>query len=159
MIPATIYKHWIGYVFIALAAIFVLLLLWLGFDSIIASNWVDPTLAFGLYAFASVIVVLVAIVQIYVYGLSYIELNSTGIVVKNWITLFVSRDESFEWVQVSRATVSKGEIFAQLLNYGSIGIETNGGQVQVVITRVPNVEYWQDIIQAKADESTPDETP
>jgi hypothetical protein len=159
MIPATIYKHWFGYVVIALAGLAGIGLAWSGFFSLMAGGQVDPQLVVGLGTFIIGMVALVTIVQLYVYGLSYIELGTDGVTVKNWITLFVSKDESFEWVRVSRAEVLKGEIFAQLLNYGTLSIETDGGHVLVKITMIPNVEQWQDAINAKADEATVDGTP
>lgn len=155
-LPARIYKHWIGYVIILVAAASLIGLLWVGLSSWIDTPGVDQMLVLQVAAVAILSVMVITIVQIYVYGLSYIELNSNGIIIKNWITLFVSKDEQFEWVRVSRSTAAKGGIFGQILNYGTISIETNGGSLQAKITMMPNPEYWVDQIQQKADQATID---
>ena len=157
-LPARIYKHWIGYVVIALAAVSLIALLWVGLGSWMGAPGVDQGLVFQIAMIAILTVLVVAIVQIYVYSLSYIELTTDGIVIKNWITLFTSRDESFEWVRVSRSVATRGGIFGRVLNYGTIGIETNGGSIQATITLIPTPEYWQDQINLKADEATVDGT-
>ena len=155
-LPAKIYKHWFGYVLISVAAASLLGLLYVGFVSLIESGAADPQLIFWLAVVAVLSIVTVAIIQIWVYGLSYLELNTDGIVIKNWVTLFVSRNESFEWVRVSRSTAAKGGIFGQWLNYGTLGLLTIDGSVQATITMIPNPEYWQAQINLKADEATND---
>ena len=157
-LPARIYRHWIGYFVIALAALSVLGLLYVGFVSLIESGTVNTVLVFWLAFIATSVVVLITVVQTIVYSWSYIELTSDGISIKNWTTLFVSRDESFEWIRVSRSVATKAGLFGQVLNYGTIGIETNGGSVQASIRTIPKPEYWQAIINEKADEATEDGT-
>ena len=131
-------------------------LLWAGMSSFLAAPSVGQTVVFMIALVAIPSVLGVTVVQLVVYGLSYIGLTSDGVVIKNWITLFVGRNESFEWQRLSRSVASKGGVFGQVLNYGTIGIETNGGSVQASITLIPKPEYWQDIFQKKADESSPD---
>jgi len=157
-LPARIYKHWIGYVVVLLTGASLIGLLWVGLSSWISAPGIDQSLVFQIALVAIISVVVITIVQLYVYGLSYIELNNDGIIIKNWITLFVSKDEQFEWVRVSRSTAAKGGIFGQVLNYGTVSIETNGGSVQATITLIPNPEYWQNQIQLKADQATIDGT-
>ncbi|MEC5150885.1 hypothetical protein [Cryobacterium sp. GrIS_2_6] len=157
-LPARVFKHWFGYVIIAVAAASTLGLVYVGMLSLIQSGTVDPLLVFWIAVVAVLSIVTIAIIQTWVYSLSYIELNSDGIVIKNWFTLFVSKDEKFEWVRVSRSTAAKGGIFGQVLNYGTISIETNGGSVQAKITMIPRPEYWQDQINQKADQATIDGT-
>ncbi|MEB0287213.1 hypothetical protein QN355_11675 [Cryobacterium sp. 10S3] len=155
-LPAKIFKHWFGYVIIAVASASLLGLLYVGFASMVDAGVADPQLLFMIYLIAVLSIITITIVQTWVYSLSYIELNSDGIVIKNWFTLFVSKEEKFEWVRVSRSTAAKGGIFGQVLNYGTISIETNGGSVQAKIIMIPRPEYWQDQINLKADQATSD---
>lgn len=156
-LPVTIRKHWFGYVVIALAGLLLISALWVGLFSLWQAGQLSQELYWAIGGF-SIIILLITLIQMYVYSLSYLELNDDGIVVKNWITLFVSTDEEFEWVRVSRASVLKGEIFAQLLNYGTLSIETDGGHVLVTIKMIPRIEYWQNVISERADLATQDGT-
>jgi hypothetical protein len=155
-LPVRIYKHWIGFVAITLVGSLVIGLLWAGLSSLLFIPGVNRVVIFTVAAVAITFVLLATAIQLYVYSLSYIELNPQGVVIKNWVTLFVDTDESFEWVKLSRATSKQGGIFGQVLNFGTIGIETNGGSVQAVITLIPRPIYWQDQIQKYADLETPE---
>jgi hypothetical protein len=157
-LPVTIRKTWFGYLVIFLAGASVIGLTWAGISSVLSAPGIDMMLVFGLAALIIIFTLAITIIQLYVYSLSFITLTTDGIVVKNWITLFDSTDMNAEWVRVSRATVSKGGIFAQLIDYGTLSVETNGGSVQVTIKMIPNVEYWQRVIAQKADQATVDGT-
>lgn len=153
-LPVTIYRTWFGLFLILLAGCSVIYLLYVGLEELFLSGALNPNVIWGIGLFTIVLVALVTIVQAYVYSLSRVTILEEGVVVKNWITLFVTTDQSFEWLRVSRASVNKGSIFAQLLNYGTLTIETNGGQVQVVAKWIPDVERWQALIQERADAAT-----
>ena len=151
-LPVRIYRHWIGYVAILLAGALTIGLLWVGFLSFATTPGIDHVFAFQL-AFVTITVVLaITVIQLYVYSLSYIDLSEEGIRIKNWVTLFVSKDELFEWTKVSRATAALGGFFGQILDYGVISIETSGGSIQASMKTIPRVEYWQNQIQLKADQ-------
>lgn len=158
MIPTTIHKHWFGYLVIFLAGGLLIAALWVAIVGLWQAGFLSVTLYYFIGA-VSVIVLLIMLVEAYVYSLSFLELTPDNLIVNNWVTLFADKDESTEWARVSRATAVKGGIFAQVFNFGTLSIETNGGNVQVSITMIPNVEHWQQIIQAKADESTIDGAP
>lgn len=153
-LPVTIYRTWFGLFLILATGWSVIVLLWLAMEELFLSGVLGADVVWGISLFTIVLVALVTIVQGYVYTLSNVTILEEGIVVKNWITLFVSTDQSFEWARVSRASVNKGSIFGQLLNYGTLTIETNGGQVQVIAKWIPDIERWQALIQEKADAAT-----
>ena len=154
-LPLRIYKHWIGYVAIALTAILLIGLLWVGLYSWIAAPGVDQGLVFQIAVIALLSIVVIAAVLMYVYSLSYLELNVSGCVIKNYVTPFASKDEQFEWAKVSRSTATKAGLFGTIFNFGTISAETEGGSIQAKITLMPRPEYWQQVIQEKADQVTP----
>jgi len=156
-IPSTIRKHWFGAIAWILGGTLLAAAFWFAMWDIYDTGALTFELYWMLGAF-SIVVLLLTAVQVYVYGLSSIELDSDGVTVKNWTTLFVSKDEQFEWTRITRATVFKGNIIAQLLNFGTLQLETEGGHVLVAITMVPDIEAVQQIIQMKADEATVDGT-
>lgn len=157
-LPVRIYKHWIGYIVIALAGVGLLALLWFACYALSLTPGIDDEFILSAASVAMLFVVLATAVQLFVYGLSYMELNKDFIVMKNWTTLFVSKNETFEWVSVSRSTVDKPGIFSQIFGYGTIGIETNGGAVQAKITLMPDPTRWQSLIDQVADLATEDGT-
>ncbi|WIE74504.1 hypothetical protein [Curtobacterium sp. MCSS17_007] len=155
-LPVRIYKHWIGYVIIALAGLCVIGIFWSGLGTMLEQTGINQMLVLGIAALAILSTAAISIVLIYVYGLSYVELTENGITVKNWVTPFTSRDEQSEWVRVTRSNALIGGIFGRVLNYGTLSVETNGGSNQVRFTYLPRPEHWQYVIQLEADNATPD---
>lgn len=154
-LPVTIHKHWIGYVAIALVAICLIGFLWVGLLSWIMQPGVDQGLIFQIAVIGMLSIAVAAAVLMYVYGLSYLQLTTQNVLIKNYVTPFASRDEQFEWAKVSRSTATKAGFFGTLFNYGTISAETEGGSIQAVITLMPNPEYWQAQIQQFADQAAP----
>lgn len=156
-LPVTIHRTWFGLFLIFLVGAGLITVLWAVLMEMLEARMLEPVVVFAIGVFAIVLVLLATLVQAYVYSLSRVIITDDGITVQNWLTLFASTDETFEWLRVSRATVRKSSIFAQLLGYGTLSIETNGGVNQVIAKWIPDVEKWQDLIQARADEATPSE--
>jgi hypothetical protein len=154
-LPVTIKKTWFGYLLIAITGLAVIGLLWVGFYSYLIGRPPAPQVIFGLGATAIILTVLVTIVQLYVYSLSFITLTTEGVTVKNWITLFVSTNEVFEWVKLTKIDAAQGGIFGQVIGYGTLSLGTSDGSKLVNMKFIPNVEYWQTFIESKAAESTP----
>jgi hypothetical protein len=150
-LPITIRKTWFGYVVIVLAGALVIGLTYLGISSILSAPGTNMVIAFGLAALIIITTLAITIIQLYVYSLSFITLTTEGIVVKNWITLFVSKDESLEWQKVTKAESAKGGIFGQVLDYGTLSIGTSDGDTLVNMKMIPAVEHWQAVIQQQAD--------
>jgi hypothetical protein len=153
-LPVRIYKHWIGYVAIALAGLSVIGFFWAGLGSLLEQPGINQMLVLGIAAVALLATAAITIVLIYVYGLSYLELTDEGVTAKNWSTPFTSRTEQSEWLRVTRASALIGGIFGRVFNYGTVSVETNGGSNQIVFTYLPRPEYWQQVIQEKADQAT-----
>jgi hypothetical protein len=154
-LPVTIKKTWFGYVVIAITGVAVIGLLWVGFYSYLIGRPPAPQLVFGLGATAIILTLLITIVQLYVYSLSFITLTTDGVTVENWITLFNNDKESFEWVKLTKIDVAKSGIFGQVIGYGTLSLGTSDGSQLVNMKFIPNVEYWQTFIESKAAESTP----
>jgi hypothetical protein len=150
-LPVTIRKSFFGYIVIALAGALVIILTSVGIVSILSKSGTNMMLTFGLASLIIIVTLAITIIQLYVYSLSFITLSSTGVVVNNWITLFVNDDESLEWKKVTKAEVFKGGIFGQLLDYGTLSIGTSDGDRLVNIKMIPQVERWQAVIQEQAD--------
>lgn len=152
-IPATIAKHFIGYVAILGTGVGLAALLWAAAVSLHRSGQLAPELGAVLY-FASAVVLLITIVQIWVYSLSYYEINEQGLRVVNWHTLFWKTDTTTEWARIQDATVSTGSVFSLLFAYGTLTVQTAGTAQTLKMTMTPDPEYWQAIVQAMADETT-----
>lgn len=151
--PTIIKKHWIGYVAILGAGVGVASCLWLLIADFSETGEVDITGAWALY-FASVVILAITIVQLWVYALSYIELTSEYIHVVNWRTLFVKQDVTAEWVRVQDASIATGSIFALLFHYAKLTVQTAGTEQDLSMTMTPRPEYWRDEIQTRANAST-----
>lgn len=150
-LPAIIKKHWIGYVAILGAGLGVTALLWGLIYSLRQSGQVDDTGALMLL-FASVIVLLITIVQIWVYSISYIEITEETLHVVNWRTLFVKQDVITQWSRVQDAGVATGSLWALLFDYGHLTVQTAGTAQELNMTMIPSAEYWQAIITAEIAE-------
>jgi uncharacterized membrane protein YdbT with pleckstrin-like domain len=155
-LPVTIPKHWAGYLAIFLVGAGVMGLLMLGLYESFYSPWADPMVMFLIAALVIFLVAAVTIVQLYVYSLSTLTLTQDGIVAVNYLTLFVKKDAQLEWVRVQQCSVVAGNIFAGLLGFASLNIQTAGGYQDARMTIVPNADYWQSVIQYYADLATPD---
>lgn len=155
-LPVTIYKHWIGYVAIALLGVAVIGLVLGAFWAGAAVPGVDTSLLFALAVFAVALVAAATIITLYVYSLSYIELTQDGLVAVNWKSLFVKQDVQAEWVRVQDVSVVASGIFAQLLGYATLNIQTAGTTQATRMTMVPSADYWQQVIAYYADQATTD---
>lgn len=150
-------KHWIGYIAILLAGAAGIALVWGGLGSLIDAGEVDPVLIFSLAAILIFAITAATVIQLIVYGLSYLRLTDRGVEVKNYYTLFYSKTEQAEWSDISRPVMKrdKGAIFAQIFDYGSIEFETSGGYQRVRISLIPDPEIWLETITQRADNATP----
>jgi len=145
-LPATISKHWFGYVIIVGAGLLIA-----GLLGVASYSFYVNGLALELFAFTfffAVVVLLLTIVQIWVYSLSYVELAEEGLHVVNWRTLFVKTDVTTEWERVQDVSVATGSAWALLFNYGTLVIQTAGTAQELRMTMIPDAEYWQALIQA-----------
>ena len=151
-LPATISKHWFGYVIIVGAGLLIA-----GLLGVASYSFYVNGLALELFAFTfffAVVALLLTIVQIWVYSLSYVELTEAGIHVVNWRTLFVKTDVTTEWERVQDVSVATGSTWALLFNYGTLVIQTAGTSQELRMTMIPDAEYWQALIQANASVSS-----
>lgn len=150
-LPVVIKKHFIGYVAILGVGLGVVALIWGFLYSLQRSGQLDDTTAV-MMLFASIIVLLITIVQIWVYSISYIELTEDTIHVVNWRTLFVKQDVITQWNRVQDAGVETGSIFALMFDYGHLTIQTAGTAQELNMTMIPSAEYWQALMQAEITE-------
>ncbi|MGO4470359.1 hypothetical protein AB4Y95_00270 [Arthrobacter sp. M-10] len=147
--PTIIRKHWFGLAVILVAGLVVELALALAIVVALHQGTLTP----NLYAFLGVIMVVVLLADLvtaYVYRLSSIVLTATAITVANWQTLFFSNTAVCEWNQVEDVNAKQGGVFAQLLSFGTLRIQTAGTQNNITMTMVPRVQYWRATIEAKA---------
>lgn len=150
--PTVIRKHWFGLVVIVLAALIVELALVLAMVTMYDQGSLTP----NLYAFLGtimIVVLLIDLVTAYVYRLSSIVLTDAGITIANWQTLFFSNTAVCEWNQVEDVQAKQGGVFAQILGFGTLLIQTAGTQTNITMTMVPRVQYWRSYIEKKAAEA------
>ena len=144
-LPVTIKKHPIGYVFIALVGLGATAIVWALMFSLWRSGDLDE-ITYWMLGFASILSLIITMVQLYVYSLSYILLTDDGLKVKNWRTLFVSQDAEAGWKRVQDVSWTTGSIWSLLFNYGALEVQTAGTKQRLVMTMVPNAEYWQAVM-------------
>jgi membrane protein YdbS with pleckstrin-like domain len=155
MNSTVIHRSWFVYFMTAFIGVGAVAVIWTVIFSMGFASARDP-LGYYLLAYTSGLILLITLLQIYVYSLSFIQIDDSGITANIWVTLFASNDETTEWVRVQDVSVSKGGIFAQLANFGTLTIQTAGTAQEIVMTYVPDVEHWQSVIEAKAAAATPD---
>lgn len=148
-LPTVIKKHPIGIALILLVGLGTTALIWATLYSLHRTGDLDSTTTW-MMLFASIVVLLITVIQLWVYSLSYIELTDDGIHIVNWRTLFVKTDVMTEWSKIQDVTVSTGSIWPVIFNFGTLTIQTAGTAQELNMTMVGNAEYWQAIIQAEA---------
>ncbi len=148
--PILIRKHWFGLFLIYLSG-FLAVALILGAMYVLI---LQGTMSVQLYATLSVILVIIllaTLVSAYVYRLSSIVLTDVGMTVTNWNSLFFSNVAVCEWKQLQDVDVKKGGVFSQVLDYGTLLVQTAGTERNLEIPMIPRVEHWRDYIAATAD--------
>ncbi|RAN77997.1 hypothetical protein B5P43_18370 [Bacillus sp. SRB_336] len=147
--PTIIRKHWFGLLVVLVAGLVVELAFVLAMTAMFDQGTLTP----NNYAFLGtvmIIVLLIDLVVAYVYHLSNITLTDAGITVTNWSTLFFSITAVCEWNQVEDVMAKQGGVFAQLLLFGTVLVQTAGTERNLRMTMVPRVQYWRSTIEAKA---------
>lgn len=151
-LPATIGKHPIGYFFIAGVGAALITLLFAGAYSMGRTGDPDPGLFWVVVAFA-VVILLITVVQLYVYSLSYYELTEEGLHVVNWHTLFNKTDVTTSWVRIQDVTVTTTSVWSLMFAYGTLAAQTAGTNQMLLMTMVPEPEYWSGLMQSMADDA------
>ena len=154
-LPVEIHKHWFGYVVIAFTGAALIALAWIGLLDLISGGIIDPTVGVGFGSLAVILIAAVTIIQLYVYGLSYLKISEQGLEVKNWVTLFIRNNPSVEWVDISRVSETRA-VFGQWFDFGTIEVRTTDGDMPIRFTMTPDADRWRRLIDARADLATAD---
>lgn len=147
--PTIIRKHWFGLVVVLLIGLLVEATLVLAMYTFYYQGALTLNLYIALSA-VLVVVLLATVVVAYVYRLSNIVLANEGIAITNWSTLFFSRTAVCEWSQVQDVTATQDGVFAQLLGFGTLLIQTAGTERNLKMTMVPRVQHWRSYVEAQA---------
>lgn len=154
-LPVTVDKHWAGQLGIFLLGVAGLgLVFWALLESY-RTPWADPLIMFSLSVLLVAFIVAFTAVWLRVYSLSYFTLTPEGIVVVQWNSLFHSQKTVTEWSDVEDASSVKSGIFAQLLPFGTVNVQTAGTIQNLRLTMAPNPDYWVEVINYYQDQSTP----
>lgn len=103
--------------------------------------------------FAVVLIAIVTVVELRVYSLSQIELSEDGLTAEIWSALFFKTKVQADWRRVQDVTVLSPSIWALMIDYGTLTVQTAGTAQQLKMSMVPNAEYWQAVIQSLADDA------
>lgn len=153
-LPVTVDKTWVGQVGIALLGLTALgLVFWALFESYL-NPWADPLIFFSLSVLVVAFIVAFTAVWLRVYSLSNFTLTPEGIVVVQWNSLFHSQRTLTEWSDVEEASAVKSGIFAQLLPFGTVNVQTAATIQNVRLTMAPQPDYWADVINHYQDTAT-----
>ncbi|RDH76359.1 hypothetical protein DVS77_21635 [Mycolicibacterium moriokaense] len=147
-IPMTIKRSFIGLflIFIAVALVEVLLI-YLG--SVIASQpGTEPFVVF-LAMVMAVVVGLVGIVSMYVYWGAQLRLDTDGVHVRRYNTLFWDVQSDVSWNDIEEVTVSQAGILRSLLGVGGILVQSAGALPNLSLTWIDNVDQLRDFIDSK----------
>jgi hypothetical protein len=148
--PIIIKKSLIGLFLIVLGGTVLIAALALGLDVLYLQGQLDPQL-YAFVSFAIIITLLATLISAYVYVISYIQLDDQGITVSDWMSLFSDSKAMTEWNKVQDVNIRKPGVLAQIADYGTLLVQTAGTDRNLVLPYIPNVEHWQEYIQAKAD--------
>jgi uncharacterized membrane protein YdbT with pleckstrin-like domain len=148
-LPITIYKHWIGYVFISAVGLSLVGAIILAIYTLHQEHTLNEELYYILGGFA-IVVLLGTLVALYVYSLSNILITEQGITVTNWGNILTSQEAELAWIRVQDVTVSKDGVLPQILGYGTLLIQTAGTDKNFLFTYTPNPDYWETYLSDRA---------
>ena len=142
----TIYKHWFGAFIIFLTGGGVmsalLYLVWfVPFD--------DDRLNIMLLGFI-ILIGLYTTVALYVYTLNKITLNKSGIEYTKYTTLFYSTVSEADWNTVQSIDVRQSGIFAKLLGFGDLLVQTADQRPNLGMTNISDVYRWKKYVDDNA---------
>lgn len=98
-----------------------------------------------------VLVALLTLASMYLYSLSYVQLDDTGVTVHSWATLFADTSASTPWYRITNVDSVQRGIVAELVGYGTLLVQQAGTAQPVRLTYIPRVDYWADLIQQRAN--------
>lgn len=153
-LPVTISKSVVGLVGIFLLAVASLTVVFWGFVESLKTPWADPLVMFSISTLTIALIAAFFVVWIRVYSLSSITLTTAGISVTYWATLFHRQVLDTEWSDVEDVSAVTSGIFAQLLDFGTVNVQTAGTRQNIRMTMVPNAEYWRQVINERQDAAT-----
>lgn len=156
-LPVTINKTWLGQVGIALGGILTIVLLTYGFYNWAFLPGINQEAVAWLGIFVVVLVAAFTVIWLRVYSLSYITLTVAGVQAVYWATLFNRQVIDTEWSDIEDVSAVTSGIFAQLLNFGTVNIQTAGTLQNIRMVMIPNAEHWRVVINHYQDQSTPNE--
>lgn len=102
-----------------------------------------------------ILILIITFIQAYVYRLSQITITDTELTILNYYSLFYSVESRCPWNEIEDVNVTRGNIFAQVLDFGLLVVETAGTRPNIEMTMTPTPEHWRDFIANKA-ETTPE---
>jgi len=153
-LPVSIYKHWAGALGLFLIGTASLLLVFWALAMSYEFMWGDPWLMFLISVLIVFVIAAITGISIYVYYLSYFKLSDAGITVVKWSTLFHSQTTTTEWSDIQDVSAVKSGIFAQLLPFGTVNVQTSGTLQNLRMTFTPDADYWREVVAYYADQAT-----
>lgn len=154
-LPVTIYKHWAGLVGLFLAGFASIALVVYALATSFQVPWADPGVMFAISVLIIALIAAVTVISMYVYTLSYFTLDQDGITVVRWTTLFHNQKTTTEWSDIEDVSAVKSGIFAQLLPFGTINVQTAGTLQNIRMTFTPDSDYWLEVIDYYQRQATP----
>ncbi|MET4003880.1 membrane protein YdbS with pleckstrin-like domain [Arthrobacter sp. UYCu511] len=151
--PTVIRKHWFGLLVILLIGGAVMGLI----AGLMTIFYYQSALTLTLYVVLSVVLVTVlaaTVVTGYVYRLSFMAITDSQLEFTNWYTLFYDSQSVCEWRNIEDVNVKRGGIFAQILGFGTLLVQTAGTQNNLTMTMVPKVEALRNELASRADAAT-----
>lgn len=146
--PIVIKKTYVGLIAIVLVTLVVTT------GIVLAAEYARAVYSINIAAYMAAIasafvVALLGGVGAYVYSLSSITLDDTGITVNNWKSLIIDVNAQCDWSEVQDVTSTQAGVGARLFNYGTLLIQTAGTQTNLELSMVPAPDYWQGIIRQR----------
>lgn len=130
-----IYRHWFPALVIGLKGLLVIVI-----ASAVGIMSIDNKIMSGLCLLAIVVAGLWTAVSLYVYDLSYLEMDSEGLTFHNQHTLFSSDAAACDWNSVQSVNPQIGGIFSSTLGYGTLVVQTADARPDTSMKYLPDVE-------------------